>query len=60
MLLIQLGLGIFVIVSGKNFWITNFHVLNGLAILALVFVLMVRAFRGKVRMDVLASHAEEG
>lgn len=60
MLLAQVGLGVFVIVSGKNFWITNFHVLNGLAILALVFVLMVRGRRGKLRMDVLASGAEEG
>jgi cytochrome c oxidase assembly protein subunit 15 len=60
MLFVQVGLGVFVILSGKNFWITNFHVLNGLAILALVFVLLVRGWRGKLRMDVLASSGEQG
>ena len=60
MLLVQVALGVFVIVSGKNFWITNFHVLNGLALLALVFVLLVRSLRGKVRRDVLASDGEAG
>lgn len=32
---IQVLLGIFVILTGKSFWVTNFHVLNGLALLAL-------------------------
>ena len=36
---IQVSLGIFVILTGKSFWITNFHVLNGLALLALSFLL---------------------
>lgn len=36
---IQVTLGIFVILTGKSFWITNFHVLNGLALLALSFLL---------------------
>jgi cytochrome c oxidase assembly protein subunit 15 len=37
---IQVALGIFVILSGKSFWITNFHVLNGLALLALSSLLV--------------------
>ena len=32
--LIQVVLGITVIMTGKSFWVTNFHVLNGLALLA--------------------------
>jgi cytochrome c oxidase assembly protein subunit 15 len=32
---LQVALGIFVILTGKSFWVTNFHVLNGLALLAL-------------------------
>jgi cytochrome c oxidase assembly protein subunit 15 len=43
LLLAQLTLGIAVIASGKSFWITNFHVVNGLAILALSFLAAVRA-----------------
>jgi cytochrome c oxidase assembly protein subunit 15 len=42
-LLVQIGLGLAVIATGKHFWLTNFHVLNGLLILALVFILVVRA-----------------
>lgn len=36
---IQVTLGIFVILTGKSFWITNFHVLNGLGLLAMSFLL---------------------
>jgi heme A synthase len=36
---IQVSLGIFVILTGKSFWITNFHVLTGLSLLALSFLL---------------------
>ncbi|MGV3661826.1 MAG: COX15/CtaA family protein [Prosthecobacter sp.] len=32
---VQVALGIYVILTGKSFWVTNFHVLNGLALLAL-------------------------
>ncbi len=45
LVLVQLGLGLTVIATGKNFWITNFHVLSGLAILALSFTFLVRALR---------------
>ena len=37
---IQVALGIFVILTGKSFWVTNFHVLNGLALLALSSLLV--------------------
>ncbi len=37
----QLTLGVYVILTVKKFWVTNFHVINGLIILATSFVLMV-------------------
>jgi heme A synthase len=37
---VQVALGIFVILTGKSFWVTNFHVLNGLALLALTSLLV--------------------
>lgn len=36
---VQVTLGIFVILTGKSFWFTNFHVLNGLFLLAMSFLL---------------------
>lgn len=42
----QIALGLTVIGTGKSFWVTNVHVLNGLVILALSFVFAVRALRG--------------
>lgn len=45
LVVVQLLLGVSVIVGGKSFWITNFHVLNGLAILTLSFCLAVKALR---------------
>jgi len=44
---VQIALGLTVIGTGKSFWVTNLHVLNGLLILALAFVFVVRAIRGK-------------
>jgi heme A synthase len=35
---IQVTLGIYVILTGKSFWVTNFHVLNGLGILVISFI----------------------
>jgi cytochrome c oxidase assembly protein subunit 15 len=35
----QVILGIYVILSGKSFWVTNLHVLNGLGILVLTFLI---------------------
>jgi len=37
---LQVALGIFVILTGKSFWVTNFHVLNGLALIALTSLLV--------------------
>lgn len=37
---LQVVLGIYVILTGKSFWVTNFHVLNGLALLALTSLLV--------------------
>jgi cytochrome c oxidase assembly protein subunit 15 len=37
---VQVALGIFVILTGKSFWVTNFHVLNGLALIALTSLLV--------------------
>jgi len=47
LLTVQIALGVFVIISGKNFWATNFHVLNGMAILALSFVFLIRGMKVK-------------
>ena len=37
---VQVALGIFVVITNKTFWVTNFHVLNGLGILALTTLLL--------------------
>lgn len=37
----QVILGIYVVLTGKSFWVTNLHVLNGLALLVLAFLLVV-------------------
>lgn len=42
---VQIALGLTVIGTGKSFWVTNVHVLNGLILLALAFVFVVRALR---------------
>ncbi len=48
LILVQLILGVSVIMTGKSFWVTNVHVLNGLSILAVSFAFLVRSFQGKV------------
>lgn len=47
LLMLQIVLGLSVIGTGKSFWITNVHVLNGLAILAISFVFAVKSVRGR-------------
>lgn len=42
---VQVALGIGVILTGKSFWITNFHVVNGLLLLAASFLIMLFAWR---------------
>lgn len=44
----QLILGGLVIATGKGFWVTNFHVLTGLTILALSFALVVKSFAAEL------------
>ncbi|MEZ5385489.1 MAG: COX15/CtaA family protein [Prosthecobacter sp.] len=51
---VQVALGIFVILTGKSFWVTNFHVLNGLALLALTSLLVATFWGDKL------TRAEEG
>lgn len=54
LLLVQIVLGLSVIGTVKSFWVTNVHVLNGLAILAIAFVFAVKMLRGKSADAVLA------
>jgi len=51
---VQVALGIFVILTGKSFWVTNFHVLNGLALLALTSLLVATFWGDKL------TRADEG
>jgi heme A synthase len=44
--LVQVVLGVSIILTGKSFWVTNFHVLNGLAMLALTCMLAAAAWGG--------------
>jgi len=37
----QVVLGIYVVLTGKSFWVTNLHVLNGLGLLVLTFLVAV-------------------
>lgn len=53
----QIVLGLTVIATGKSFWVTNVHVLNGLAILALSFVFAVRSWTGNAAEPALARGA---
>ena len=48
---IQVTLGVYVVLTNKKFWVTNFHVINGLLTLGIAFVLMVmlRARLGATR-----------
>ena len=41
-----MALGVSVIWTGKSFWVTNFHVINGLGLLAFSFMLMAFAWAG--------------
>mgnify|MGYP003676515003 CR=1 FL=1 len=47
LIFVQIGLGLSVIATGKHFWLTNFHVLSGLAILALSFTFLVKSIRSE-------------
>ncbi len=59
--LVQVALGISVIWTGKSFWVTNFHVVNGLGLLALSWILTVTAWSGDRRMgDEAETEADKG
>jgi cytochrome c oxidase assembly protein subunit 15 len=51
---IQVTLGVYVVLTGKKFWVTNFHVLNGLFILATAFLLMIVARRSRPMSGLIA------
>jgi heme A synthase len=55
--IIQIILGVYVLWSGKKFWVTNFHVLNGDLILATVFLQLLVAWRTRPQSGLLASNA---
>lgn len=55
LLCFQIILGLSVIGTDKSFWVTNVHVLNGLAILALSFMFSVNAWREKGTPERFAS-----
>lgn len=55
LIVFQITLGLTVIGTGKSFWITNLHVLNGLAILALSFVFSVHSLRWRSHDGSLAN-----
>jgi len=44
---VQITLGIYVLLTAKAFWITNIHVLNGLAILATTLILAISLWRAR-------------
>ena len=52
--LLQVTLGIFVVLTGKTFWVTNFHVLNGLALLALTFLLLISVWASSRTVGLVA------
>ncbi|WP_184342450.1 COX15/CtaA family protein [Prosthecobacter vanneervenii] len=51
---VQVALGIFVILTGKSFWVTNFHVLNGLALLALTSLLVATFWGDRLSRSAIA------
>jgi heme a synthase len=56
----QVILGISVILTGKSFWVTNFHVINGLAMLALTCMMAAAAWGGAKSVgDVVESVADK-
>ena len=56
---LQAGLGIAVVLTNKPFWVTNLHVLNGLGLLALSFLLMVTAWGSSRTLGVVADDADD-
>lgn len=57
---LQITLGVYVLITARKFWVTNIHVLNGLLILAVAFVLMVTAWRSRPMSGLLAQSKRSG
>lgn len=57
---LQITLGIYVLLTVKKFWVTNIHVLNGLFILAVSFILMITAWRSRPMSGLLAQSPRSG
>lgn len=57
---LQIILGIYVLLTVKKFWVTNIHVLNGLFILAVSFILMITAWRSRPMSGFLAQSRRSG
>lgn len=55
---IQVFLGIFVLETGKSFWVTNFHVIIGLGILSCAFYILVQSWSSIGRSPLLAGRHE--
>lgn len=64
LLVAQIAMGVAVILTGspehKRFWITNFHVINGLALLATAFALAVRCWLAGRKVTLLAGNPSAG
>jgi cytochrome c oxidase assembly protein subunit 15 len=57
--IVQLTLGVYVILTVKKFWVTNFHVINGLLILATSFILMVFVRYSVSEIELRGTHRDE-
>ncbi len=57
---LQITLGIYVLLTVKKFWVTNIHVLNGLFLLAVAFILMITAWRSRPMSGLLAQSHRAG
>lgn len=55
----QVVLGIYVILSGKSFWVTNLHVLNGLGILVLSFLVALSVWASTTGLGLVAEAAPD-
>ncbi len=51
---IQVTLGVYVLLTSRKFWVTNFHVLNGLFILGSAFLLMIVTRRSRPMSGLIA------
>ncbi len=57
---LQITLGVYVLLTARKFWVTNIHVLNGMLILAVAFILMITAWRSRSMSGLLAQSKRSG